>query len=414
MKRNIKRTTRILALAAAVALTATACSSKTTDAGSEGDLLTGEGISGDTITLGLMGDETGPFAALTQEEYHGVETYWDQANENGGVCEQFTVEFENRDHAYEVQQAVSLYNQLTPSVLAYQVFVGGSHSAAVLENAETDNRLLVPSSATEHLANSDVVLTPAMFYNLDMELVLEYMLEEGIIAEGDTIGMVYLEGDYGENAHIGAQAAAERHNLTLVDAMVTPSDADMTPHVNAAMAQDATAFLIGSVPGHTSSVATVLESANADIAMGGSWPSYSASLLQNTGGDYLAEHFYAGTMATTLEEGKGQEILELYQQNNDGEPETNQVAMGYGIAGMMHQILERACENGDLTPAGVVAAKNELGSIEVEGVMPEMFYDNLGHSPTREAYIVQLDPEVPGGLRMVSDGLYSSDNLSGN
>lgn len=416
MNKPILRKT--FAFAAAVTLVAgvTACSAKSetgeANASDAGTVKTGAGISGSTITLGLLGDLTGPFAALTTEENQGVQLYWGQANEAGGVCGEYTVDFETKDHAYNVQNAVSMYRQMTPDVLAYQVLVGGSHSAAVLDNAESESRLLVPSSATEHLASSEVVLTPAMLYNLDMELVMEYMLEQGLIAKGDTVGMVYLEGDYGESAHQGAEAAAERNDLTLVASMVKPTDSDMTAQVNDALSKDATAMFIGSVPAHTSSVATVLQSSGADIAMGGSWPSYSSSLLANTGGDYLAEHFYAGTMASTLEQGKGEEILTAYQEEHGGAPETNQVAMGYGIAAMMHQVLERACENGDLTPEGVVQAKKDLGTLTSEGVMPEMDYTQLGESPTREAWIVQLDEEVPGGLKTVSDGLYTSDNLS--
>lgn len=416
MNNTILRKTVALAAAVTLAAGATACSAKSETGGAAADeagtVKTGEGINGNTITLGLLGDLTGPFAALTTEENQGVELYWEQVNEQGGVCAQYTVEFDTKDHAYNVQNAVSMYRQMTPNVLAYQVLVGGSHSAAVLQNAESENRLLVPSSATEHLASSEVVLTPAMLYNLDMELVMEYMLEQGVIAKGDTVGMVYLEGDYGEAAHKGAEAAAERNGLTLVASMVKPTDSDMTAQVNDALSKDATAMLIGSVPAHTSSVATVLQSAGADVAMGGSWPSYSASLLANTGGDYLTEHFYAATMATTLEQGKGQEILKAFEEQHGGAPETNQLAMGYGIAAMMHQVLDRACENGDLTPAGVVQAKKDLGTLTSGGVMPEMDYTQLGESPTREAWIVQLDKEAPGGLKTVSEGLYTSENLS--
>lgn len=416
MNNTILRKSVALAAAVTLAVGATACSAKSETGSAAADgaesVKTGEGIKGDTITLGLLGDLTGPFAALTTEENQGVELYWDQVNEQGGVCGQYTIEFDTKDHAYNVQNAVSMYRQMTPNVLAYQVLVGGSHSAAVLDNAESDNRLMVPSSATEHLASSEVVLTPAMLYNLDMELVLEYMLEQGVIAKGDTIGMIYLEGDYGEAAHQGAEAAAERNDLTLVASMVKPTDSDMTAQVNDALSKDATAMLIGSVPAHTSSAATVLQSAGADVAMGGSWPSYSSSLLNNTGGDYLAEHFYAATMATTLEQGKGQEILKAFEEQHGGTPETNQVAMGYGIAAMMHQVLDRACENGDLTPAGVVQAKKDLGILSSDGVMPDMDYTQLGESATREAWIVQLDKEAPGGLKTVSDGLYTSEKLS--
>ncbi|MDJ1372473.1 ABC transporter substrate-binding protein [Gulosibacter molinativorax] len=407
-KKLIRRAGAVLGAAALVA-TMSACSTKADGGSAEaGDVLTGAGISGDTITLGLLGDLTGPFAALTTEMNNGSILYWNEANAAGGVCGTYQVAFDTKDHGYNVQNSVSMYNQMTPNVLAYQALVGGSQTAAVLDQAEADHRLIVPSSATEHLAQSDVILTPAMLYNLDAELVLEYMLEQGTIAEGDTIGMVYLEGDYGESAHVGVQAFAERHDITLVDSLVKPTDSDMTSAVNNAVSQGATAFFIASVPAHTSSVATVLEAAGEDVAMAGSWPSYTASLMNNTGGQYLQDHFTAGSMATTFDLPAGEPIITAYEAEFGSTPETNQVPMGYGTAAMMHQILDRACELGDLTPEGVVAAKNDLGTLTSDGVMPDMDYTELGKSPTVEEFIIKLDSEAPGGIASREDGPYSN------
>lgn len=414
MNKKIIRTAGAFVGAAALVASMAACSTKADSGGgaAEGDVLTGAGISGNTITLGSLGDLTGPFAALTTEENRGVQLYWEEANAAGGVCGTYDVVVDEKDHGYNVQNTVSMYNQMTPNVLAYQVLVGGSMTSAVLDQAEADSRLLVPSSATEHLASSEVVITPAMFYNLDAELVLEYMVENGLLAEGDTLGMVYLEGDYGESAHTGAEAFAERNGITLVASLVKPTDSDMTSAVNTALQQSADAFFIGSVPAHTSSVATVLSAAGAEIPMAGSWPSYTASLVNNTGGEYLQEHFYAGSMATTLELEQGAPILDAYKAKYDSVPETNQVPMGYGISAMMHQVLEKACENGDLTPEGVVAAKVELGNLTSDGVMPDMDYSQLGKSPTVEEFIIKLNPEVEGGIETVSDGLYSNEKVT--
>lgn len=408
-KKFIRKAGAVIGAAALIA-SMSACSTKggSTGGGEAGDVLTGEGVSGTTITLGLLGDLTGPFAALTTEMNNGSKLYWEEANAAGGVCGTYEVALDEKDHGYNVQNSVSMYNQMTPNVLAYQALVGGSMTAAVLEQAEADHRLIVPSSATEHLASSDVILTPAMFYNLDAELVLEYLLEEGEIAEGDTIGLVYLEGDYGESAHVGVEAFAERHDSTVVSSLVKPTDSDMTSAVNTALGQDASVIFIASVPAHTSSVATVLEASGQEITMAGSWPSYTASLMNNTGGQYLQDHFTAGSMATTFDLPTGEAILPAYEEMFGSTPETNQVPMGYGTAAMMHQILDKACELGDLTPEGVVNAKNELGTLSSNGVMPEMDYTVLGNSPTLEEFIIKLDPEAPGGIASRLDGLYSN------
>ncbi|AUI50600.1 ABC transporter substrate-binding protein [Arthrobacter crystallopoietes] len=413
---SASRSKRVLAAAvtASLALTLGACSTKAAGdeaGGNTEGVKTGAGISGDTITLGVLGDLTGPFAALTTDHNRGVETYWEEANSDGGVCGQFQVELDIKDHGYNVQNAVSMYSQMTPNVLAYQDFVGGSHTAAILDQAERDNRLVVPSSSTQHLSESDVVMVPALHYDLDMELVAEYLSEEGLIKDGDTVGVIYLEGDYGESGHKGAQAAAETHDLKLKEYMVKASDSDMTAPVNDAVRAGASAILVASIPAHTSSAAAVLESGNQDITLGGSWPSYTPSMLDNTGGEYLQEHFYAGSPSTTYDTSEGQELLAKLQAKFPGEKLTNQASMGYGSAWMVHEVLEAACAAGDLTPEGVIAAKKSMGPLASNGIMPDMDYSTPGGSPTKSLFMFRMDSEVDGGLRNITDGLYTSDVL---
>ncbi|MFT4468548.1 ABC transporter substrate-binding protein [Arthrobacter sulfonylureivorans] len=411
------RSKRLLAAAvtASLALTLGACSTKASggeSASEAGGIKTGAGISGDTITLGVLGDLTGPFAALTTDHTRGVETYWDEVNAAGGVCEQYQVELDVKDHGYNVQNAVSMYSQMTPNILAYQDFVGGSHTAAILEQAERDHRLIVPSSSTQHLAESDVVMVPALFYNLDMELVTSYLIEEGLIKDGDTVGVIYLEGDFGESGHKGALAAAETHNLDLKEYMVKASDSDMTAPVNDAVRAGASAILVASIPAHTSSVAAVLQSGDRDITMGGSWPSYTPSMLDNTGGEYLEKHFYAGSPATTYDTKEGQDLLAKLQDKFPGENLTNQASMGYGSAWMVHQVLEKACAAGDLTPEGVIAAKKSMEPLASNGIMPDMDFSVPGQSPTKSLFMFRMDAGVEGGLRNVTDGLYISEELT--
>lgn len=414
-----RKTRNALALAGALslALTLGACSDKGGGSNAAAESIgikTGEGIQGNTITLGVLGDFTGPFAALTTDLNRGVELYWEEVNQAGGVCERFDVKLDIKDHGYNVQNAVSIYSQMTPNVLAYQAFIGGSHTGAVLEQAEADHRLIFPASATQHLAESEVIMLPAMYYSLDMELVVAYLEEQALVKKGDTVGVIYLEGDYGESAHQGAVAAAERMGLTLKEFMVKATDADMTAQVNEAVRAGASAILVGSVPAHTSSVGAVLESSGKNVAIGGSWPSYTQSMLKNTGGEYLEKHFYAASPATTYDTERGKELYAKLQKKFPGVTLTNQAAMGYGMAGSLHAVMKDACKAGDLTPKGLVEAKKNMAPLATTGIIPDMNYKELGKSPTRSAYMFRMDREVPGALQNVmktADGLYTSDKL---
>lgn len=372
--------------------------------GADGDIKTGEGVDGTTITLGIVGDLTGPFSVLTTDHNRGVELYWDQINEAGGVCGQFTVELDIVDHGYNVQNAVSMYAQTSPNVLAYQDFVGGSHTMAVLEQAERENKIILPSSSTRHLTESDVVLVPAPTYDVDAELVIHYLVENGLLAEGDSVANIYVEGDYGESALSGVERAAEELGLTVLPYQVTAADTDMTAPVQDATAKGAAAIMMSGVPAHTASAATVLDSIGADIPLGGSWPSYASTLLDTAAGDYLVEHFHAGSPSTTYDTAAGAELWEQLTEAYPGEAITNQASMGYGAAAVLHQVLEAACDAGDLTPEGVVAARLALEPVDTDGILPLMDYSERGGSPTSELFMFTMDRSVPGGLKAVGDG----------
>jgi ABC-type branched-subunit amino acid transport system substrate-binding protein len=127
-----KSARRGLALAlAAVTMVAGACSSKTDDqesaatdaapspgdtaatdvdgvaptaGGAPADLETGPGVTADTITLGVLTDQSGPFAGASLGIAQGRQLFWDARNADGGVCGR-TVEFDVKDHAYNAQNA---------------------------------------------------------------------------------------------------------------------------------------------------------------------------------------------------------------------------------------------------------------------------------------------------------------------
>ena len=412
-----KKITLALAGLSVAALALAGCSTKAdgngngnTNPGDNGDngntVTTGAGINGTTINIGVALDLTGPFAVLSTDHNRGVELYWEEKNADGGVGGVYDVTLDVKDHGYNVQNAVTVYQELAPNVLAFQDFVGGSHTAAVLPDAEADSRLLLPSSATHLLAESSSIMLVNALYDMDMEIVFEWLVEQGEISSGDTVANIYGEGDYGEESHAGVLAAAERHGVTVESYLVKPTDTDMTAPVTDALAKGATAMLASTTPGQTASIATVLQTADADIAIGGSWPSYAPGLLDTGAADYLIEHFVAAAYVTTFDTPAGSALFESLTEKFPGETITNQAAMGYAAAYVLDSVLEAAYAAGDLTPEGVIEARTSIGTINSDGLFPPLSFGELGQSPTNAGYMVAFDPNVDGKLKTISDGLF--------
>lgn len=72
------------------------------------------------------------------------------------------------------------------------------------------------SKSSELLSNPYVII-PATTYDVAMINGLSNLMEQGKIHDGDTIGHIWLDGEYGANGLCGAQYFAQRHHLTLRD-----------------------------------------------------------------------------------------------------------------------------------------------------------------------------------------------------
>jgi hypothetical protein len=72
------------------------------------------------------------------------------------------------------------------------------------------------------------------------------------------------------------------------------------------------------------------------------------------------------------------------------------------MSAIMKQVLDAACENGDLTRAGVVAAFSELENVDTGGLVVPIQGFETGRSPSTQSFILR-PADVPGGATVVQD-----------
>ncbi|MDP9391471.1 MAG: ABC transporter substrate-binding protein, partial [Actinomycetota bacterium] len=121
-------------VAAAVVVTASGCSTKAPEnsggggggGGQAADVQTDIGVEGNTITLGVLTDLTGVFAALGNDITNANALFW----ENNQVCDTYDVELNVQDTGYVPQQGVQLYSGMRDSVLAMQQTIGSPINTA--------------------------------------------------------------------------------------------------------------------------------------------------------------------------------------------------------------------------------------------------------------------------------------------
>lgn len=403
------RTTRLrvsAALLALATLSTAACSTRAEDSGGGGgeggggaeEVATGVGVTDDTIKLGQLTDLTGVFAALSRSITNGNQLYFDQVNADGGICDR-QIELVTRDHGYNVQNAVSLYSQLSGEVLGLPQVIGSPMNAALLQNYEQDEMLVIPASWASTLLESDNIMIVGATYDYEMINLIDYMIEQGKLKEGDTIGHIFFEGEYGENGAIGSRFAAEKNGLKLVERRIRPTDTDVTAQVTDLRNQGAKAIALTVSPTVAASAAAVNAGIGLNVPLLGNNPVWNPGLLDTPARQGLVDNLYlaASWAQPALEEEEVQEVISAYQEEFPDAQVDGGVTWGYGAAAAFAEVLRTACDNGDLTRAGLLEAFRTLNEVDVP-IVPELDYTELGASPTEEIFVFRPEAGVPGGV----------------
>lgn len=396
-----------LGLLATTALLA-GCSAKSAEGSNGGapasDVQTDFGVSGDTLTVAALTDQSGPYAALGSTLAQGNQLYFDQRNADGGICG-FQVEVEVRDHGNDVQTAVSQFSELEPDVLGFTQLLGSPQVNALKD--EIDAKAIpsfVASWSSDFLGQEAIPITGTI-YPYDIINGLSVLAEEGTIAEGGVIGHVHLPGDFGENALKGSEFYAEQKGLEVVDIMVEPTATDYSAQVQQLVDADVDAIIVSGTPPQLAGIVAGTSALGLTVPVITQGPSFGPALLETAAGEALAER--VRVVLSYLPYGaegsvEAQTISEAYDAAfPDGDP-TIFVNYGYATANVFGEALDAACEAGDLTRQGVIDALRGLPEVTT-GIFATQSFGDPERSASTQSVVLAIDPEVTGGLVVERD-----------
>lgn len=411
-----KQGTRAAGLVLAVALTAAACSTKAADepgtpaegSGDPSELLTDFGVTDSTITLGVLTDLTGPFAALSTAIVQGNRLVYDKINADGGICDR-EIALIVEDHGYDVQRAVQLYAQVEPDVLGMTQLIGSPMTTALLETITETEMVTAPASWASTLLENEYILMAGTTYDLEMINGLQYMVDEGLLAEGDTIGALYVEGEYGANGFAGVEFAAEALGLEVVAATLKATDTDATSVISQFAQAGVAAITLTTTPTQTASAVGVAAQALPDVKFLGSNPTFSPGLLATEVAPALEANFLltASALPFSADTPEIEQLRTEFAEAYPDEPGNGGVTYGYGVATIYSQVLQTACDSGDMTRAGLLAALQATDDATT-GVIAPLDFSQPGSPASREIYIASPDVAAEGGLTVVKE-LFTTD-----
>lgn len=408
---KIGRSVVVSAVAVSVALAG--CSAKTTGGSGSassgpGGVKTDVGVTDKEITLGNFTDLSGVFKILGLGITQGTQMWAEDANAKGGICGR-QIKITTQDHGYSAEKAVPLYQQSKGQVLGYVQLLGSPILAALKKPITDDKIAAVPSSwASTNLDVPEVVMVGTT-YDVEMVDGLAYLLSKGKIKEGDTLGHIYVDSEYGQNGLKGSTYFADAHKMKVVKATVTSTDSDLTSAITQLKSAGVKAILLTTTPAQTASAVGQAAAQGLDVPVFGNNPTFTPQLLDTpaaaalTSGQFIT---VAGIQPFASDAPVVKALAAKYKAKYTETP-TFGPLVGYTFGETWGQILTTACDAGDLTRQGILNARAKT-TVDTGGLAPGVLdFTNLGSPSTRAVWIMK-PAKVEGGLELVEKQPYTA------
>jgi ABC-type branched-subunit amino acid transport system substrate-binding protein len=399
---------RLIATAIALCVVLSGCSKATSGDQSAGGVKTGVGVTASAIKLGSLVDLTAVFAPLSKSVVQGTQLFWKQQNAAGGVCGR-TVEVVVKDHGYDPQKAVSVYREISGDVLGMQTVLGSPVVSALRATIDQDNMYVGVAGWPASVLNNERLQLLGTTYDIEAISGLDFLMRTKGIKSGDKIGHVYFEGDFGENAFKGSQYLAGQKGLTIVGQKIRPPDTDLSAQVSAFRTAGVKAILVSAGPTQAASAAGVAKATGLSVPIVANGPGFTPQLLNSPAGPALIEnlHVVSSIAPPAMDTPAAKQLQAAFTaEYPDAVPTQVGSVFGYVQARVTKDILTKACDNKDLTRAGVLTALHQIAGLDTGGLVAgALDYTKAGQPPSRSVYISKVDKGVPGGLTVVEGPL---------
>ena len=376
-----------------------------------GAIKTGPGVDSatKTIRVGDLNALSGPAAALGKPVVAGHKAFFEALNARGGV-DGWKIELAVEDTGYQPQQHVQAFNQLKGDIAILNSF-GSPTTKAIQPMFKREKLVTVPASFDSIWGTDPTVAPVGTPYSIDVANALDYLSEGG--SKKLKVGIIYQNDEYGADGLRGFEAARDALGFTDAGRQSYKSgDTDFTAQVQKLKAAGAEAVVVTALPSATGPIVGTA----ATLGFTPQWilqgPSYIEQLITKDGTAGAEPTPVAGALkgaiVTSFSSPWGNEaapgMKELISDQKRFAPDQTPsiyFALAYAQGKLVQQILAKAIESGDLTREGILTAKENLGTADLGGISPAVNYTPEGGPPSRTSLITEIDPTVPGFLKVV-------------
>ncbi|HEX7167445.1 MAG TPA: ABC transporter substrate-binding protein [Acidimicrobiales bacterium] len=412
---------RLLAVLFGIVLIAGACGGRDDDGDDVGagddtgdtaddekkEVTSGPGFDGTTIKLGVLTPLSGPVAApIGLPLTAGGDVYWERVNAAGGVAGKYKVEIVKEDNLYDTAQTKQKYTKIKDEVVMFSQILGTPPTQTVLQDLKADGLAASPASLDGEWVREPNLLPVGSTYQLQFVNAAEYLVKDAGF-KGKPICIIAEEGAYGDAGIEGVAYAGKELDFDVaVTARFKAADQDLTAPLQQLKNGNCAAVFVTATPTPTAKILGT----GAQLGFSPQWvgqsPSWVNALIASPVAPILEKSFLlAGEGPQWGDEsvpGMKQLLDDIKKYKPDQQPD-GYFVFGYAQAMAVHQVLETAVENGDLSREGILKAIEEA-EVDSKGLYGEYEYGKAStRNPSRTTAIFKVNKAVPGNLEKVKD-----------
>lgn len=347
------------------------------------------------VRIGALNDESGPAKQIGVAFANGKRLLV-KAVETGAVKalpEGWRVEIVEKDHGYNPQQSVQLYNDIKDQVLFLTTSFGTPPTLPLLEDLKRDDMIAFPASLSSQMAANEHTPPLGPSYAVEAMRAMDWAVESAGGADKVKAGIIYQRDDYGEDGVNGWKKAAEHHKVKVVaEQTIKPTDQDFTAAVKALKDAGATHVLLTVLPTATPGIlGTAAKMKYAPVWIGNT-PAWVDVFFAKLPPPLVANFHWVTGLAYWGEDLPGmKELLATWDAHGKatmGSPDF------YILASYVHglvqlEALKRAIEANDITRAGYKKALHSIKEWNAGGLTQPVDLSNVPYVTSTRTRILK-------------------------
>lgn len=345
--------------------------------GSEGESrLYGVDLEKKIVRIGALNGESGPAAVIGKPYAVGKRMLAKQINagNSGLLPEGWTIELVERDHGYNPQRSVQLFNEIRDDVLFIGTSFGTPPTLPLRPMLERNKIVAFPASLSSKMAEFAWTPPVAPSYVVEAQRAMDWVVKTTGGTDKFKAGVIYQQDDYGKDGYDGWKQAAEHYGIEVVaEETYAPGQADFTAAVNALKKAGATHVLMATLPSATGPILGTAAQLDYSPVWIGNTPAWIDRFFDpDVIPTKVFENYFMVTSLPYWGEPSNfmKGFLELYEKyGRDQSPPDSYILMSYLQGRVAVEALRLAISRNDLSREGYLKALQTLKNYNVDGAV---------------------------------------------